>query len=788
MLFPAREMGQQQHSNQFNFDITNPAQYYDTYSDSTSDDGLLCASTNTPSAPWSFSPFGSDNIAAVQASGYPAQNNHPGITDTIADVISTFAHGADAVEVVGASNFSSTWDAILQQNHQVIGTYGTDSHAGVGNGAPADYIDAPSLTRDNLLTSLFEGRMFMARNNFGGRIAFNLDPSSASPYPARYPVYVPAGQSSANVHLSISSGLTAGQTVNWVYNSGSGSQTITDTPSGASYDVTKAIPLSGSFTFVRAEIRDSLGNPLAHTEPIFFKAVSGLPAGMSVHVDSFEPASGCACSVGTTKGITAATWSGGVSRLSLTLTDQPQTKVDLLVTSGIAPQTLTIDGSSIAPSASLSAFQAATGSAWFYDSGAGLLYLRDLQGAGASSSIGISFGPPDTEAPSVPAGVTATAIGASEIDVSWTASSDNDAVAGYHVFRDGGPIPIATVTSGTTYADTGLAFSSTHSYTVSAFDAVPNESAPSSPPASATTSTTATFTPVADSYVDSSQAGINFGTSNIIRVDASPTVRTYLKFNVNGVPGTATQATLRVFANSALNTGYDVFAVSDTSWIESGTGGITYTNAPPLAATKTGSSGPVSAGTWTTVNVTALISGNGTISIALTTTSSTALSMQSRTGANPPQLIVTAGSTRHAGAVGADGRAGGRQRQQRDRPQLDGLDDNTAVTGYHVFRDSNPTPLATVTSGTTYADTGLAAGSHPLLHRHRLRRGAERIGTIERRPPQQRPVAAPMRRSHLSPTPTSTRHNQRTTSVPATCSASTPPPPCARTSSSTSTG
>ena len=118
-------------------------------------------------------------------------------------------------------------------------------------------------------------------------------------------------------------------------------------------------------------------------------------------------------------------------------------------------------------------------------------------------------------------------------------------------------------------------------------------------------------------------------------------MRTYLKFNVNGIAGTVTNVTLRVFANSALNAGYDVFSVSDTSWIESGTGGITFNNAPPLAATKTGSSGPVSAGTWTTVNVTALVSGNGTISIALTTTSSTALSMQSRTGANPPQLVIT---------------------------------------------------------------------------------------------------------------------------------------------------
>jgi hypothetical protein len=62
---------------------------------------------------------------------------------------------------------------------------------------------------------------------------------------------------------------------------------------------------------------------------------------------------------------------------------------------------------------------------------------------------------------------------------------------------------------------------------------------------------------------------------------------------------------------------------------------------PALAGNKTGSSGPVTGGTWTTVNVTALVSGNGTISIALATTSSTNLSMSSKEGANAPQLVVT---------------------------------------------------------------------------------------------------------------------------------------------------
>jgi hypothetical protein len=478
VLFPAREMGQNNHTQQFNFDITNPSQYYDVYSDSVSNDGQLCASTNTSSAPWKFAYYGSDNIPAVQASGYPTQDNHPGVTDTTTDVINTQAHGADAVEVRTSADYSSTWDAILQQNHQVVGTYGSDSHEGVGSGAPADFIDAPSLTLDSLLHSLFEGRLYMAPNNFSGRIVFNPDPSSQAPYPARYPVYVPAGQSSASVHLAITGGLASGQTIRWIYDSGSGDHTITDTPSGASYSATKSIPLAGSFTFVRAEIRDAAGNLVANTEPIFFEDVSGLPAGMSYHVDSVAAASGCACTVAMTKAVTASSWNATSSTLSLTLTNKAQSTTNLLLASASAPKTVTIDGSNIAQSSSLSAFQSATGSAWYYDAPAHQLYLQDRQAAG-TSSVAIAFsgsGGGTDSPPSVPTGLTATAVSPNEIDLGWNASTDTDStgVAGYHVFRNGALV--ATVTSGTSYKDPSLSPSTSYSYTVSAFDTANNES------------------------------------------------------------------------------------------------------------------------------------------------------------------------------------------------------------------------------------------------------------------------------------------------------------------------
>jgi fibronectin type 3 domain-containing protein len=59
------------------------------------------------------------------------------------------------------------------------------------------------------------------------------------------------------------------------------------------------------------------------------------------------------------------------------------------------------------------------------------------------------------------------------IDLSWTASTDNVAVTGYRIYRDGGPSPINTV-NGTTFSD--AAPLGTHSYGVTAIDAAGNES------------------------------------------------------------------------------------------------------------------------------------------------------------------------------------------------------------------------------------------------------------------------------------------------------------------------
>jgi hypothetical protein len=85
-----------------------------------------------------------------------------------------------------------------------------------------------------------------------------------------------------------------------------------------------------------------------------------------------------------------------------------------------------------------------------------------------------------------PTNLNATGVSADEIDLTWDASQ-TAGITGYHVFRNGGGTPIATVDApDTAYADTGLNPGTTYSYTVTAFDDT-GESGPSNQASAQTT-------------------------------------------------------------------------------------------------------------------------------------------------------------------------------------------------------------------------------------------------------------------------------------------------------------
>jgi hypothetical protein len=84
----------------------------------------------------------------------------------------------------------------------------------------------------------------------------------------------------------------------------------------------------------------------------------------------------------------------------------------------------------------------------------------------------------DSQAPSIPSNVQASAQTPKMVKVTWIASTDNVGVAGYKVYRNGTQLGTTTATI---YSDTGLTPNTTYSYTVSAYDAAGNNSGQSAP-------------------------------------------------------------------------------------------------------------------------------------------------------------------------------------------------------------------------------------------------------------------------------------------------------------------
>src|SRR5213079_703819 len=110
---------------------------------------------------------------------------------------------------------------------------------------------------------------------------------------------------------------------------------------------------------------------------------------------------------------------------------------------------------------------------------------------------------PDTQAPTVPGNLAATAASGSQINLSWTASTDNVGVTAYPVERCQGagctsfaPLGTAAVT---TYSDAGLTANTNYRYRVRATDAAGNPSGYSNVASATTPAAADTQAPTAPS-------------------------------------------------------------------------------------------------------------------------------------------------------------------------------------------------------------------------------------------------------------------------------------------------
>jgi chitodextrinase len=129
-------------------------------------------------------------------------------------------------------------------------------------------------------------------------------------------------------------------------------------------------------------------------------------------------------------------------------------------------------------------------------------------GSGQSAPISASTTFPDVTPPSVPSSLATSNVTTSAATITWAPSTDDFAVTGYQVFRNG--IFLSNVAT-TSYTDTGLFASTTYSYAVAAFDLSGNVSVQSTP----LNVTTAAVPLAPPSFVKLKEARVTSNTNSI---------------------------------------------------------------------------------------------------------------------------------------------------------------------------------------------------------------------------------------------------------------------------------
>ena len=231
----------------------------------------------------------------------------------------------------------------------------------------------------------------------------------------------------------------------------------------------------------------------------------------------------------------------------------------------------------------------------------------NANGAGTASNVDSATAA--ATAPGAPTGLTATASGATQINLSWSApgSTGGSAITGYKIesSSDGGSswsdLVANTSNTTTTYAHTGLAAGDTRHYRVSAINA--NGAGTASNVDSATTAATAPGTPTGLTATASGATAINLSWSAPGSTGGSAITGYKIEVSPNGTSGWTdlvanTNGTGTAYAHTGLTAGdtrhYRVSAINangtgDPSNVDSATTAATVPGAPTgLTATASG--------------------------------------------------------------------------------------------------------------------------------------------------------------------------------------------------------
>lgn len=239
-----------------------------------------------------------------------------------------------------------------------------------------------------------------------------------------------------------------------------------------------------------------------------------------------------------------------------------------------------------------------------------------------SSSLALSISPSQVTGGSSAAGKVTISTAAKGNGVTFTLQSNNSAVTvpssvnvGHNNTTATFTITTASVSSTQTATITATGSGSTQTATLTVNPAAGGGSGGGS-------ITPQTLAATADSYVRDGSATTNFGGDTVMEIkDGDPTFdrRGFVKFNLGGLSGNLTTATLKLYVSELPNgapAAFCVYAVSTDSWTE---GGLTWNNQPGIAGQLACAN--VSAVGWVSLDVTAQakqeLTGDQTFSLAL---------------------------------------------------------------------------------------------------------------------------------------------------------------------------
>ena len=210
------------------------------------------------------------------------------------------------------------------------------------------------------------------------------------------------------------------------------------------------------------------------------------------------------------------------------------------------------------------------------------------------------FGADGAGVPTPPAGLTATAVSTSQINLSWQPSTDGN---------------------GTT----------------------------SDPPAVASASTkrqgtVLRFQPSKDTYVNADTPTTAYGTKTKTYADNSPVKKALLAFKVAGTGGCSIAAAhLRLYNVDSSPRGGEFHPLAGTAWNEQT---VTWEDAPAIDAPAFDRLDAVTTSTWYEVNVTSLVRGDGPVGVAITSSAYDGAGYSSKQGplSQRPELVVECAS------------------------------------------------------------------------------------------------------------------------------------------------